>query len=408
MKDEHERLKEELHRAQMESDAKTKFLFNMSHDIRTPLNAVMGFLYMAEKNIDNREMLVDSLKKMKAAGRQLSELIDGILELSRLEAGQLEIIKKPFSISVVGTEQEIVLIPAMEAKKIFFEATVKNISDMYVISDKTHISQIIYNVMSNAVKYTRPNGTIKYCFEQIEDDEKGRARFKWTISDNGIGMSEEFQKHIFERFSRERNTTESGIEGTGLGMSLVKELLQLMDGEIEVISRKDNGTTVSFVIPMERSDVKSVNETMIASGEELAVSLKDRRILVVEDNAMNRDMLIELLVLEGIKAEGVADGADVTSKLEEHGLDYYDAILMDLQMPYMDGYQATRVIREVCGRVHIPIIGLSANTYPEDIKRAFEAGMDNYLSKPVNIMLLKNELKRHIMLREKGKLIEDI
>lgn len=391
-----ESLEEALKKAEIANDAKTAFLFNMSHDIRTPLHALMGFLYMAERNIDNREILVDNIKKMKSAGRQLSEMVDCILELARIESDNFEMVMKPFSISAVGTEREIVLTSAMEEKHISFKSQIKNISDMYVIGDRSHITQIIYNIMSNAVKYTQENGNISYCFEQIEDCEDGRARYKWTISDDGIGMSEEFKEHIFERFSRERNTTMSGVEGTGLGMALVKELLDMMEGEITVDSTKGLGTTVSLIIPLEKTDIVRVNAEILESQEERNVNLKGRRILVVEDNDLNRDMLMDLLVSEGLSADGAIDGKDATDKVSKEGALFYDAILMDIQMPGMDGYSATKAIREICKDIHIPIVGLSANTFKEDISKAFESGMDEFLSKPVDIDMLKKILKRVI------------
>ena len=389
-------LDDALKKAEIANNAKTAFLFNMSHDIRTPLHALMGFLYMAERNIDNREILVDNIKKMKSAGRQLSEMVDCILELARIESDNFELAMKPFSISAVGTEREIVLVSAMEEKHISYKSQIKNISDMYVIGDRAHITQIIYNIMSNAVKFTQPDGNISYCFEQIEDCEDGRARYKWTISDDGIGMSEEFKEHIFERFSREQNTTMSGVEGTGLGMALAKELLDMMDGEITVKSARGKGTTVSFVIPMVKTDIVRVNAEKLESKEERNVVLKDRKILVVEDNDLNRDMLMDLLTSEGMIAEGAIDGADAADKIISKGPSFYDAILMDIQMPNMDGYSATQVIREVCGNIHIPIVGLSANTFKEDISKAFKSGMDEFLPKPVDVDMLKKILKRVI------------
>lgn len=393
-------LEEALRRAEQASDAKTAFLFNMSHDIRTPLNALMGFVYMAERNIDNKEILVDNIKNMKAAGRQLSEMLDSLLELSRIESDNFELVLKPFSISAIGTEQEIVLVPAMEEKHIFYESYIKSFTDMYVIGDRGHISQIIYNVMSNAVKYTKPYGKITYCFEQLEDDADGRARYRWIISDNGIGMSEEFKEHIFERFSREKNTTMSGVEGTGLGMALVKELIDMMGGTIFVESVRGEGTTVTFTIPMEKTDISEVSAQMLETNEERAIDLNNRRILVVEDNNLNREMLCDLLEHEALIAEGAIDGADAADKIINNGPSYYDAILMDIQMPCMDGYRATSVIREVCGNTRVPIIGLSANTFKEDVSRAYQAGMDDFLPKPINIDLLKKVLKRVIAQRE--------
>lgn len=391
-----EDLKAALKKAEMASESKTAFLFNMSHDIRTPLNSLMGFIFMAERNINDKGALIDSIKKMKSAGRQLSEMLDSLLELSRIESGDFEIAARPFSISAVGTEQEIVLVSAMEEKHIFFESSVKNISDMYVVGDKTHISQVVYNVMSNAVKYTKPNGTIKYCFEQMDDDADGRARYRWTIADDGIGMSKEYIPHIFERFSREKNTTMSGVEGTGLGMALVKEIIDKMGGTIEVISEKDNGTTVSFEIPMEKSDIKSVNAETMESTSDREISLKNRHVLIVEDNDLNRDMLCDLLEHEGMIPEGAVDGADAADKIINNGPGHYDVILMDIQMPCMDGYHATMVIKEICGNTKVPIVGLSANAFKEDVSKAFAAGMCDYLAKPVDIDVMRKTLKRVI------------
>lgn len=391
--EQHKELEKALNAARIANEAKTKFMFNMSHDVRTPLNAVMGFVGMAKRNMGDAERVLDCLNKMETSGRQLVNIINDVLKISRIESGQQDIVTKPISIGVGATELEIVFMPAMEEKHIFFETGARNIRDLYVYADQQHINQVIFNVMSNAIKYTPEGGKIIYSFEQLEDLEDGRGVYRWTVKDNGIGMSEEFLEHIYERFSRERSTTESGIEGTGLGMSLVHELVELMGGTIDVKSKKGEGTTVSFDIPLVKTTIEEVmeqeNET---NRNETNVSLTGKRALLVEDNAMNREIAIDLLNLLGMESDEAEDGDIAVEKLREKGPDYYDVVLMDIQMPRMDGYTATKEIRKMYPENDLTIIGLSANAFDENKKMSLEAGMDDHMGKPINAITLKRVL----------------
>lgn len=391
--EQHKELEKALNAARIANEAKTKFMFNMSHDVRTPLNAVMGFVGMAKRNIGDIERVLDCLNKMETSGKQLVNIINDVLKISRIESGQQEIVTKPISIGVGATELEIVFMPAMEEKHIFFETGARNIRDLYVYADQQHINQVIFNVMSNAIKYTPAGGKIIYSFEQMDDLEDGRGVYRWTIKDNGIGMSEDFLEHIYERFSRERTTTESGIEGTGLGMSLVHELVELMGGTIKVESKKGEGTKVSFDIPLVKTTIDEVMKNENEKGpKESGVSLKGRRALLVEDNDMNREIAIDLLGLLEMEADEATDGDVAVEKLREKGPDYYDVVLMDIQMPRMDGYTATKEIRKMFPEKDLPIIGLSANAFDENKKMSLEAGMDDHVAKPINVITLKRVL----------------
>lgn len=391
------KLEKALKEAELANESKTKFLFNMSHDVRTPLNAVMGFIGMAKRNIEDRDRVLDCLNKMETSGKHLVEIVNDVLKLSRIEAGQQEIATKPISIGVGATELEVVFMPAMEEKHIFFETGAKNIRDFFVYADQPHINQVIFNVMSNAIKYTPEGGKITYSFEQLDDLPDGRGLYRWTIADTGIGMSEEFVTRIFERFSRERTTTESGIEGTGLGMSLVHELVELMGGTIEVKSRKGQGTTVSFEIPLYKATLEEVlGDRALQKNSSQEDILRNKRILMVEDNELNREIARDLLEMFEVDIEEAQDGDIAVDMLKEKGPDYYDLILMDIQMPRMDGYTATKTIREMFPQRHIPIVGLSANAFDENKAMSLEAGMDDHVGKPINVSELKRVLCTYI------------
>ena len=388
-----EKMEEALKAARAASEAKTKFLFNMSHDVRTPLNAVMGFLDMARRYINDRDRVIDCLNKMQTSGEQLVDMINNVLNISRIESGQIEIDKKPVSIGVGATELEVVFMPSMEKKHIFFETGARIIRDLYVVADMAHINQVIFNIMSNAIKYTPEGGKIVYSFEQLEDTADGKALFRWTISDSGIGMSQEFVDHIFERFAREHTTTECGVEGTGLGMSLVKELVDLMDGEIHVTSEIGKGTTVSFELPLEKT---TIDEVMKCAPKKLSkaeeYTLVGKKVLVVEDNDMNREIELDILENAGMEAYEAADGVQAVTMLRENGPDFYDMVLMDIQMPRMNGYEATKAIRSMFGDSHLPIIGISANTFDTDKQQAKRAGMNEHIGKPLDMAVLKKTM----------------
>ena len=371
-----------LKEAEDANKAKTDFLFNMSHDIRTPMNAILGFVDIAEKNMDDPERVEDCLVKMKHSSVQLLNLINDVLELSRIEAGQTEIKMEANDVRMTTSGLLDVFEPLLKKKNILFENDIKIEEHYFAKIDSHHINQIVFNIVSNAIKYSKENGKVCCLLEEIPSENENETVYKWTVSDDGMGMSEEFVKHAFERFSREQNTTTSGIEGTGLGLAMVNDLVNLMNGQISINSEKGVGTTISFEIPCELCDEKEIPKHKRIGN---TVDFKGKKILVVEDNELNREILKDYLERYEIIVDEAVNGQDCIAKIKEKGPNYYFVILMDIQMPVMNGYEATNEIRKAYPNSKIPIIAVSANAFEEDRRKSREKGMDNHIAKPINM-----------------------
>jgi len=374
---------EALNRAETASKAKTDFLFNMSHDIRTPMNAIIGFTNMAMKHKDNPEKLNDYLIKTQKASNLLLSLINSILDMSRIESGKAHLDEKEEDVYSSFSEIESTMQELAESKNIDLSMLVEDVDDRYVMCDKTRCQRVFVNLISNAIKYTEEGGWVKVRCNQLGKAENGYGLYQYTVEDNGIGMSEEFQKHVFEEFAREQNSTVSGIQGTGLGLSVCKSFVTLMSGTIECVSRQGVGSKFTVTIPFE---LKKDNAEEGNNFEKKApnASLTGRRVLLVEDNEMNREVAIDTLECEGLIVDEACNGSVAVKLLRERGPHYYDFILMDIQMPVMDGYEATREIRKMYPNSNIPIIALSANAFEEDRKASLSAGMDRHIAKPIN------------------------
>ncbi len=393
-KREEKQRQDELARVQAEasSKAKTEFLFNMSHDIRTPMNAILGFTDIALNHIGEPERVGDSLKKIKLSGGHLLNLINDILEMSRIEAGKMEIAPGPLNAYEV-TEGVVTMSRSLaETKDITLNVRAEGLKNPYIYADELHTNQVIINLISNAIKYTNPGGTVEYSVEQISDPVDGIARYRATVKDNGIGMSEEFQKHLFESFSREQSATVSKQEGAGLGLAIVKKIVDMMGGTIAVQSRLGEGSTFVVELPLKVMDEKAIEEFEASRKKDSAVigeiSFDGQKVLLVEDNEMNREIAAEILEEVGLVIEPAEDGAIAVRKVMEKGISYYDFILMDIQMPVMDGYEATARIRELPGGSEVPIIALSANAFKEDMDRSLAAGMNAHVAKPIDVKAL--------------------
>lgn len=390
--EEDERIKEKLEEARIRADAssraKTLFLFNMSHDIRTPMNAISGFTAIAKKNIDDTEKVMDCLDKIDVSSSQLLSLVNQVLEMSRIESGKFELIEKPYDLSQSYNEMTPIFKSQAQDKNILYLSEMRNIKHNYLIADSTRIAQIVLNVVGNALKYTNTGGRIECIVEEIESKKEGYAYIRLTVSDNGVGISEEFMKRLYEPFSREKSATISKIQGTGLGMSIVKELVDLMDGLIQVESEKGKGTRFDITMPMK------INNDMEKEKEEKVIrntaDLKDKKVLLVEDNELNREIAHDILEDRSLKVYDANDGSVAVELIEkmltEKDSVKYDFVLMDLQMPIMNGFEATKKIREMEKEynIHTPIIAMTANAFEEDRQKSLEAGMDEHLSKPVN------------------------
>lgn len=394
-------VQEQLRVARSEAEAanraKTLFLFNMSHDLRTPMNAIKGFTELAEKYADDRERLLDCLAKVRLSSDHLITLVNSILDLARIETGQIRL--EPVRTQLEEQEQLIgsLIQNDIEQKHITYEYTSKNIRDRTVVIDKNHVDQVLINILNNAIKFTPAGGTITHVLEQTDDYPDGRPCFCHTITDTGIGMSREFASRIFERFARERTSTESGKNGVGLGMSIAKELVDCLGGTIEVESEPGSGTTVRVWLPAERcgESAAPTEPDALTPADSGDVSLHGKRVLIVEDNELNFDIESDILLDEGMAVDGAADGRQAVCRVRDKGTDYYDYILMDIQMPVMDGYEATREIRAMPGGENIPIIAVSANAFEEDRQKSLEHGMNAHLAKPVEAAAMIKMLQKY-------------
>ena len=386
------KLSQALKDARNANNAKTTFLFNMSHDIRTPMNAVTGFTAMAKKHIDKPEMVKKYLDKIDIAGHQLLSLVNQVLEMSRIESGKIILSERKCDLEKLIMALSTTYGSHAESKGLTFVATIANVEHKFVYTDSDRVNQIAANIIGNAIKYTDENGSITCTFNEFPCDREGFSLYALTVEDTGIGMSEDFQKHIFDEFARERTSTVSQIQGTGLGMTIVKKLTDIMGGSIDIDSEKNKGTKITVTLPMKWcSDYKTNEQGRIKS---TSVSLKGMKILLVDDNEMNREIAEELLTEKGVIVETANDGDVAVEKINNAKPGEYELILMDVQMPRMNGYEATKAIRALGDdkKANIPIIAMTANAFEEDRKNALVAGMNGHLAKPIDDQKLTQTL----------------
>jgi signal transduction histidine kinase/ActR/RegA family two-component response regulator len=379
--------------AEAANNAKTSFLFNMSHDIRTPMNAIIGFTDLLEKHQEEPDKRADYLKKIQDSSAVLLSIINNVLEMARIEKGTLVIDEVAWSAEQFSDSLYSVFEDMMRQKNLEFTREI-DVEHEYVFCDPIKLREVFINILSNAYKYTNAGGKINMRQEEIPTDREGYAIYKTTISDTGMGMSEDFLPHIFEEFSRENNTTDNKIEGTGLGMPIVKRLVEFMGGTIEVTSRKGVGSTFIVTIPHKIAEKPDLVEH--TTGELDVDIFKGKRILLAEDNELNAEIAIEILGEAGFEVERAADGqicVDMVKKSEDF---YYDLILMDIQMPNLNGYEATKAIRALpdVSKSNITIIAMTANAFEEDKRDAKRAGMNGHLAKPVDVKQLYKTLMR--------------
>lgn len=387
----HRILLDALNQAKKAEAAKSNFLFNMSHDIRTPMNAILGFNTIAEKNIDNKEIALDALKKAKHSGEHMLSIINNVLDMARIGSGKLELNNEVVNFTELVGKLKEMFVHDMAQKDITFN-THFDISTEMIYSDSLRISQIIINLLSNALKFTHNGGTITFQVSEMKSSDE-RACYQVRIEDTGVGMSEEFQKHLFTAFEREQTATQSGVQGTGLGLAITRNLVNLLDGSLTYNSMVGVGTEFTFTFKAKKADASEVKSKEAVS---LLPELKGKRILVVEDNLINREIARELLEEEGFIIEEAEDGTVAVSMLEEKEKGYYEFVLMDIQMPIMNGYTATRKIRgsDNTDIADIPIIAMTANAFSEDKKNAFDAGMNEHVAKPLDIDILIDVLNK--------------
>lgn len=384
-------LKNALHRAEEGSRAKSSFLFAMSHDLRTPMNAIIGYAELMEAHWGEKEVTTNYLQKLKGASQFLLALIGNMLEIARIESGKETLNEAPWNLMKLEETLDILLDGEISRKQLTVNRNV-NIRHANVYCDALKIREIIMNLLSNAVKYTSEGGKIVLDIEEKPSALDGFMTLQIRVSDNGIGISKEYVPYIFDAFTRERSSSESGIIGTGLGLRIVKSFVDLMNGDISVKSEPGKGTCFTVEISCRKIPEEELQQQMEEQPEN--VSLAGRRLLLAEDNGLNAEIAMTILQDADAEVELAADGKIAVDKLQDVPAGYYDAILMDIQMPNMNGYEATKAIRKLTDeRAKIPIIAMTANAFEEDRQAALAAGMDDYVAKPVEI----SELFRTIM-----------
>lgn len=376
--------------AQHANQAKTRFLFNMSHDIRTPMNAIIGYTQLLENNLDNKKQALDYISKLKSSSTILLSLINYILEMTQIESGKLDLKKEIGDLDDLVKNINVVVEPLIKEKKLHYSYHLE-IKHHHIICDKTKLREIVLNILSNAIKYTPEGGNVELLIQEISF-ENNKVKYHFIIIDNGIGMKEDFLPHIFEEFAREKTSTESKVPGVGLGLPIVKSLIDMMNGTIQVESKLNKGTKFTVELSFLTSlQVENVNERNTST-----LDFSGKHILLVEDNELNAEIGIELLNTFKVIIDLAKNGEECIKILEKMPEGYYDLILMDIQMPIMDGYEATKIIRSFNNKnAQIPIIAMTANAFEEDRKHALQLGMNEHLAKPVDIEKLKDVLTKY-------------
>ena len=387
-------LKNALRRAEEGSRAKSSFLFAMSHDLRTPMNAIIGYAELMEAHWGEKEVTTNYLQKLKGASQFLLALIGNVLEIARIESGKETLTEAPWNLMKLEETLDILLDGEISRKQLTVNRNV-NIRHANVYCDALKIREIIMNLLSNAVKYTSEGGKIVLDIEEKPSARDGFMTLQIRVSDNGIGISKEYVPYIFDAFTRERSSSESGIIGTGLGLRIVKSFVDLMNGDISVKSEPGKGTCFTVEISCRKIPEEELQQQMEEQPEN--VSLAGRRLLLAEDNGLNAEIAMTILQDADAEVELAANGKIAVDKLKDVPVGYYDAILMDIQMPNMNGYEATKAIRKLTDeRAKMPIIAMTANAFEEDRQAALAAGMDDYVAKPVEISELFRTIMKHL------------
>ena len=391
-------LEEALEIADQANQAKGRFLMDMSHDVRTPLNAILGMVEVAKKNPD-KEKIDDCLKKIEVSGLELLSLVSNVLDMSQIEQGKLILKEETISLSKLFEDTVELIRHRAQDLGLILKYTPAKLEHNWVTGDPLRIRQIMLNIISNAVKYTPSGGTVTLNLTEVKGSEEGTGCYRFYCKDTGIGINPEFQKRMFLPFERERNTTASKISGIGAGLTITKNLLDLMTGTIHVESQPDQGAlfTIEFHFKIEE-DPRQEEALDMDSDCVLQSSYDQKRVLLVEDNEINMEIMEELLSMTGVQIEKAVDGQEAVQLVQSKPSGYYNLIFMDIQMPVMDGYEATRQIRGMdrqdAGK--IPIFALSANALAQDVENSKNAGMNGHIAKPIDMGPIENVMRQYL------------
>ena len=407
MREKHEAAEREKIRAVESSLAKSRFLFNMSHDIRTPMNAILGYTDLARKESD-LAAVHGYLDKIKSSSRHLLELINDILEMSRIESGSVDLEYVPVDLCAVFDGMRDLFSEQMKQKNMDFRVYTNGVQHRYVWADRKNLNRVLLNVLSNALKFTPEGGSVTATLWESGTAENGYGSYEMRVQDTGIGMSKEFTERIFNAFERERSSTASGVDGTGLGMSITKSIIDLIGGTIEVLTAPGSGTQIIIRLKLRLAEEKDLADQESASGAAAAgeeIDFSSKRLLLAEDNPVNMEIAKMILEQAGFTVETAENGREALDMVSAAEPGTYDAVLMDIQMPVMDGYEATRAIRALPdpARAKTPILAMTANAFKEDERAAEEAGMQAHIAKPVDVGVLMKKLTAVLLEAEKTR-----
>lgn len=390
---------EALNTANIAINAKNTFLSNMSHDMRTPLNAIFGYTTLARKHMEDSQAVSDYLRKIDIASRQLLELIEKVLEISWSESNNTRITETECNLSDILQDIHENLLPQAEEKNIAFSVDSAGMTHCDIFGDQDKLRQLLTNLAANAITYTENNGTVEITAEELEKFPNNFAVYQFVVKDTGIGISKDFLKHIYEPFEREKNTTFSGIHGSGLGLTIAKNIVDMMGGTIQINSAPGKGSTFTVILRLrlQTHPLSCANHT-----EDAFSSLLNKKILLVDDNMANLEIETEILQGMGFIVETAINGQAAVEKMELASPEDFDLILMDIQMPVMNGWEAARAIRRLPepSASHIPIIALSADAFDSDKQMSKESGMDAHLTKPIDIPLILETIARILQSRK--------
>lgn len=398
-------LREACEAAERANAAKSDFMSRMSHDIRTPMNAIIGMTEIAVMHIDNRERVLDCLEKITVSSKHLLSLINEVLDMSKIESGKIELSEEEVNLSELIDNLVTIIRPSVQQNNHKLDVHIANVEHQYVLSDPVRMQQVFMNILGNSVKYTPNGGQLALEVYEKPSDMDGYGCYEFVFTDNGMGMSKEFLEKLFEPFSREEDSRVNKIEGTGLGMAIARSIARKMNGDIIVESELGKGSCftvqlslklVDKVIPVKETEKAAEDEELQAVQSLSKEVLAEKRLLLAEDNELNREIAVELISQTGVAVDSAETGKEALERFEKMPENYYDMIFMDIQMPEMDGYEATAAIRRLPRKdaARIPIIAMTANAFAEDIRKSREAGMNEHLTKPLDIGALMKCLEK--------------